>query len=80
MQTKLTLRLEDELINKAKTLAQQRGKSLSKLVAEYFKYITSKEIDSETELPPIVKSLSGSLANSNIDEADYKKHLESKYL
>jgi hypothetical protein len=80
MQTKLTLRLEDELINKAKALAQQRGKSLSKLVAEYFKYITSKELGSETDLPPIVKSLSGSLAGSKIDETDYKKYLEGKYL
>lgn len=80
MQTKLTLRLEDELINKAKDLARQRGKSLSKLVAEYFKYITTKELGSETDLPPIVKSLFGSLADSNIDEADYKKYLESKNL
>ena len=80
MQTKLTLRLEDELINKAKALAQQRGKSLSKLVAEYFNYITSKELGSEDELPPIVKSLSGSLADSNVDETDYKKYLEGKYL
>jgi len=80
MQTKLTLRLEDELINKAKALAQQRGKSLSKLVAEYFNYITSKELESDNELPPIVKSLSGSLADSNVDETDYKKYLEGKYL
>jgi hypothetical protein len=80
MQTKLTLRLEEELIKKAKALAEQRGKSLSKLVAEYFKYITSKEPVSEKELPPIVKSLSGSLADSNIDEGDYRKYLEGKYL
>lgn len=80
MQTKLTLRLEDELINKAKLVAQQRGKSLSRLVAEYFKHITSKELISEKDLPPIVKSLSGSLADSNIDETDYKKYLEGKYL
>jgi len=80
MQTKLTLRLEDELINKAKALAQKRGKSLSKLVSEYFNYITSKELGSENSLPPIVKSLSGSLVNSNIDEKDYKEYLEGKHL
>lgn len=80
MQTKLTLRLEDELINKAKTLAQKRGKSLSKLVSEYFNYITSKELGPENSLPPIVKSLSGSLVNSDIDEKDYKEYLEGKYL
>ncbi len=80
MQTKLTLRLEDELIEKAKILAKKRGKSVSKLVAEYFNYITSKELKSETDLPPIVKSLFGSLANSNVNETEYKKYIEDKYL
>jgi len=80
MQTKLTLRLEDELIDKAKTLARQRGKSLSKLVAEYFNFITSKELKSEADLPPVVKSLYGSLADSDVKESDYKKYLEGKYL
>jgi Family of unknown function (DUF6364) len=80
MQTKLTLRLEDELIEKAKVLARKRGKSLSKLVSEYFSFITSKDIKSEDALPPIVKSLYGSLANLDINENDYKKHLEGKYL
>jgi hypothetical protein len=80
MQTKLTLRLEDELIEKAKILARQRGKSLSRIVSEYFNYITSKEVNSNTDLPPIVKSLYGSLANSDVDESDYKKYLEGKYL
>jgi hypothetical protein len=80
MQTKLTLRLEDELINKAKTLASQRGKSLSKLVAEYFTHITSKEVSDQNELPPIVKSLYGSLANENLGESEYKNYLEKKYL
>jgi len=80
MQTKLTLRLEDELIEKAKLLAKKRGKSVSKLVAEYFNYITSKELKSEDDLPPIVKSLFGSLADTEIKESDYKKYLEGKYL
>jgi hypothetical protein len=80
MQTKLTLRLEDELIDKAKTIARKRGRSLSKLVAEYFNYITSKELKSESDLPPVVKSLYGSLANSDVKESDYKKYLQGKYL
>ena len=80
MQTKLTLRLEDELIDKAKTLAKQRGKSLSKIVADYFNYITSKELKSGADLPPVTKSLYGALANSKVNESYYKKYLESKYL
>ncbi len=80
MQTKLTLRLEDELIKKAKILARQRGKSVSKLVSEYFTYITTKELKSESDLPPVVKSLYGSLVNTDVKESDYKKYLEGKYL
>ena len=79
MQTKLTLRLEDELISKAKFVAQKRGKSLSKMVAEYFRFITKEETANVEELPPIVKSLYGSLADTNINEQDYKDHLEKKY-
>ncbi len=80
MQTKLTLRLEDDLIKKAKILANNKGKSLSKLVAEYFAYITSKELSDQTDIPPLVKSLYGSLANEKLDEPDYKDYLEKKYL
>jgi len=81
MKTKLTLRMEDELINMAKSVAEKRGKSLSKMVADYFRILTNKEITGDiVELPPNVKSLYGALAESNIDESDYKKYLEGKYL
>jgi len=80
MQTKLTLRMEDELIHTAKSIADKKGKSLSKMVADYFRILTKKELVEDIELPPNVKSLYGALADSNIDEADYKKYLESKYL
>lgn len=80
MQTKLTLRLENELIIKAKKLANKKGKSLSKLVAEYFSFITSEELQDQKELPPLVKSLFGSMANEKLDESDYKDYLEKKHL
>lgn len=80
MQTKLTLRLEEDLIVKAKKLAQQRGKSLSKLVAEFFSYITSKDMPDPSEPPPIVKSMVGILADSKIEESAYKEYLEKKHL
>jgi len=78
MQTKLTLRLEDELIEKAKVLAKNRGKSLSKLVSEYFSFITGN-VENEKNLTPIVKSLYGSLSGTTVDEADYKEYLEGKH-
>ena len=36
MQTKLTLRLDEHLIENAKVFAKQSGKSLSQMVADYF--------------------------------------------
>ena len=36
MQTKLTLRLEEELIRKAKRFSKKSGKPVSRLVAEFF--------------------------------------------
>ena len=80
MQTKLTLRMEDELILKAKTVANNKGKSLSKMVADYFRILTKKELADTINLPPNVKSLYGAIADSNIDETDYKNYLEDKYL
>ena len=78
MQTKLTLRLEDSLIQQAKTYAKQHDKSLSQVVADYFQILTQQSKKAVTS--PITESLIGVLAASNIDEKDYKKHLEEKYL
>ena len=36
MHTKLTLRIEEQLIEQAKSYATHTGKSVSQLVAEYF--------------------------------------------
>jgi len=65
----------------AKSVAKKKGKSLSKMVADYFNALTNKEISEDiSELPPNVKSLYGALSNSDIDESDYKKYLEGKHL
>ena len=78
MQTKLTLRLEDSLIQQAKSFAKQHDKSLSQVVADYFQILTDQSKKPVTS--PITKSLIGVLGSSNFDEKDYKKHLEEKYL
>jgi hypothetical protein len=79
METKLTLRLEDKLIRKAKKLAKARGKSVSRMVADY---IVALESDPKptNDLPPITKALHGSLKGKKVDEKDYRKYLEDKYL
>ncbi|MEN8179577.1 MAG: DUF6364 family protein [Pseudomonadota bacterium] len=78
MQTKLTLRLEESLITQAKIYAKKHDKSLSQVVSDYFQILTRKAEGAET--PPITRSLIGVLESSHIEEDDYKRHLEEKYL
>jgi len=78
MQTKLTLRLDDSLIQQAKNYAKQHDKSLSQVVADYFHMLTQQT--EQSSISPITKSLIGILDSNNVDENDYKKHLEEKYL
>ncbi len=78
MQTKLTLRLENSLIQQAKRYAKQHDKSLSQVVSDYFQILTRK--DKRAESPPITRSLIGILESKHIEEDDYKRHLEEKYL
>lgn len=80
MNTKLTLRLEEELIKSAKIHANTIGKSVSQMVADYFYILGKKTSIKSSQLSPIVKSLKGSLKHADINEKDYKSYLEDKYL
>ncbi len=80
MQTKLTLRLEDQLIEQAKSYAAQAGKSVSQIVADYFKLLTTQKAKTNTPSTPITQSLRGVLRESKLGEEDYKKYLEGKHL
>lgn len=82
MQTKLTLRLDSALIEEAKQYAQERGFSLSQLVAEYFAVLTTVSEDEagfKDRLPPITRSLVGILKESDYNAEDYKRHLAEKH-
>ena len=80
MNTKLTLRLEERLIRNAKHYSHQRGKSLSQLVADFFRLIEGEEEAAETEISPRVRALIGSLRGIDLTEEDYRRHLEEKHL
>ncbi len=83
MQTKLTIRLEQELIAQAKIYAKQSGKSLSQLIADYFVQLQAQPTPSETAktLPPITAQLCGVLQQADIadDRQDYRDYLAAKY-
>ena len=78
MQTKLTLRLDDQLVRDAKRYARWTGKSLSQMVAEYFSALTSPEA-ARGERTPAVSRLKGALAGTKVDRDDYRAYLEGKH-
>ena len=79
MQTKLTLRIDEKLIERAKTHAQRSGKSVSKIVEDYFELLPEPEKTRTGSKTPIVSSLRGVLQNADVDQEDYRRHLEEKH-
>lgn len=82
MKNKLTLRLDETLIKEAKKYADEKGTSVSQLVADYFALLQSDNPPStdKEKMSPITASLSGILRDSDVEEEEYKSHLEDKYL
>jgi hypothetical protein len=82
MNTKLTLTIEQSIIEKAKKYANVKGRSLSNIVENYLKAITKEDNIESTDLTPIVKSLKGTFkAPKNIDyKKELSKRLTEKYL
>lgn len=82
MNTKLTLTIEQTIIEKAKKYANGKGRSLSNIVENYLKAITKEDYKESIELTPVVRSLKGSFkAPKNIDyKKELSKSLTEKYL
>jgi hypothetical protein len=81
MDTKLTLKLDQEIIEKAKQYASEKKISLSRIIENYLNSLTSDKISNDLEISPFVKSLSSGI--SIPADYDYKKdradYLEQKY-
>jgi hypothetical protein len=78
MNTKLTLSVDQEVISKAKQFARKRGRSLSSLVEDYLKLVTSHQPKPVSELSPLVKSLYGCIKVP--PDFDYKTELRKAIL
>ena len=82
MDTKLTLKLDKDIIEKAKDYAASQNKSLSRLIESYLQsLVDEKEVAAEPKISPFVKSMrSGVSVPSDID---YKKlygdYVDEKY-
>lgn len=80
MDKKLTLSLNQRVIENAKVYAKSHNISLSKLIESYLATLT-KKTNKRTEITPLVKSLSGVIElPSDFDEKEaYSKFLMEKY-
>lgn len=80
MDTKLTLKLEQTIIEKAKDYAKSHRTSLSKLIENYLLNITNEK-GKEEKITPLVKSLSGiiNLPKDFDDKKGYSDFLLTKY-
>jgi hypothetical protein len=78
MNTKLTLTIEQSIIEKAKIYARKKERSLSDLIENYLKALTNEDSSTtkEEELTPIVKSLKGTFKLPK--NFDYKKELTDR--
>ncbi|WP_179353864.1 DUF6364 family protein [Winogradskyella vidalii] len=80
MDKKLTLSLDNTIIEKAKKYAKSNNVSLSKLIESYLATLTKQKRDS-TKITPLVESLSGVISldkDLDVKEA-YSDYLIEKY-
>ncbi len=73
--SKLTVRIPRQLIEKAKLYAAQNHTSLTNLIEAYLQNIPAQGL---LEDAPIVRRLTGSLSQ-DVSIEDYHQHLEDKY-
>ena len=81
MTTKLTLRLDDELIRQAKETARSKGVSLSRVVEDYFRTLAARK-GKEAPESPVLSEISGVLSagtGSRKLRTEYRKRLQEKY-
>ncbi len=78
MNTKLTIKLDNEVIEKAKDYVKKEKTSLSKMIENYLLSVVGKK--SHLEITPLVKSLSGVIKPPADDyKKDYTDYLAEKY-
>lgn len=83
METKLTLKLDADLIEKAKKYAKRHDESLSKVVENFFRFLPEdeKKQTNDIEITPWVKSLSSKVSydpDEDLKELKYQR-LKEKY-
>ncbi|ELR70705.1 hypothetical protein C900_03478 [Fulvivirga imtechensis AK7] len=79
MDSKLTLKLNQQIIDQAKKYAKENNTSLSKLIENYLQAVTSRK-KKRSKISPLVESLTGVIKAENTDyKKDYTDYLSQKY-
>lgn len=80
MTTKLTLTVEKDVIERAKSYAKNSGRSLSELIEQYLDTLTQE--NSHQEISPKLKKLIGvvKLPKDFDEEKELLSYLENKHL
>lgn len=78
MSTKLTLYIDDDLAESAKSYAKNKGLSLSKVVNNFFLLLKDNRPEKSEDTMPLTQALKGILKDT--DKKEYEKYLEEKYL
>lgn len=75
-ESKLTIRISQNVLDGAKRYAQAHGTSLTRLVTAYLERLET--VDSSLGSAPLTRGLSGSLP-STASRSEYREHLEQRH-
>lgn len=78
MSTKLTLNLNKEIIEEAKSYAKSHQTSLSKLIENYLSSLT-RVSKKKSPVSPLVESLTGIIPSEYDEKKDYREYIDEKY-
>ncbi|HUG53185.1 MAG TPA: DUF6364 family protein [Vicinamibacteria bacterium] len=76
--SKLTLSVDEKVVERAKRYASRRRTSVSRLVEVYLDAL-SRPVDGDQDLPPVTRRLRGVLKGRKLPREDYVEYLERKY-
>ena len=76
---KLTLSVDEAVVERAKRYAAREGTSVSRLVETYLDLLVRPEPEAQQPLPPVTRRLVGALGDARDDRESHLRHLERKY-
>jgi hypothetical protein len=76
--TKLTLSVDQGVVERAKRYAARSGTSVSRLVERYLDLV-ARPAQPDVDPSPVLKRLRSELKRASVDVGDYRRYLDRKY-